>query len=128
MTAKMKPAQESIKHVNFPRPCGYLLLIELYITPDKVGSILIPGVKQNEDKYSNIHGRVLALGPDAYKDEVRYPLGPWCKKDDWIIFERSKGFAFNYFGKPFALINEDCVGAVIDDPAQLHLITLGDKH
>lgn len=109
-----------------PKPVGYKVLVQLYIPPDKIGSVFTPEAYRREAKYSNIHGQVIALGSDAYTGEQFRESGPWCKADDWIIFERVKAFAFNYFGTPYALINDDCVGSVIEDPAKLELISLGD--
>lgn len=127
MTASLKtPLPTDAPTLQPPRPLFYKVLLALYIPPEKIGNVYTPEGFRREAKYSNIHGRVVALGPDAYTDTERWPTGAPCKVGDWVLFERTKAFAFNYFGTPYALVNEDNVDAEIQDPAELQLITFGD--
>ena len=59
---------------------------------------------------------VVELGPDAYKDERKFPTGPWCKKGDFVIVRPNAGTRLVIHGKDFRMINDDSVEAVVQDP------------
>ena len=59
---------------------------------------------------------ILAMGEDCYKDEKRFPNGPYCKEGEWIIMRSYSGTRFKVHGKEFRLINDDSVEAVVEDP------------
>jgi co-chaperonin GroES (HSP10) len=59
---------------------------------------------------------VVEMGPDAYKDPVKFPTGPWCKKGDFVIVRSNSGTRLDIHGKEFRIINDDTVEAVIEDP------------
>jgi co-chaperonin GroES (HSP10) len=59
---------------------------------------------------------VLKVGPDAYKDEKRFPSGPWCKEGDFILTRPMAGSRVKIHGREFRLINDDSVEAVVEDP------------
>jgi len=61
-------------------------------------------------------GFVLKMGPDCYKNESRFPTGPYCQEGDFIIMRSYSGTRMNIHGKEFRLINDDTVEAVVDDP------------
>jgi len=59
---------------------------------------------------------VVKVGPDAYRDEKRFPSGPSCKAGDFILVRPNTGTRIRIHGKEFRLINDDSVEAVIQDP------------
>lgn len=59
---------------------------------------------------------VVKLGPDAYKDEKRFPSGPSCKAGDFVLVRPNTGTRIKIHGKEFRIINDDSVEAVIEDP------------
>lgn len=59
---------------------------------------------------------VLKLGPDAYKDEKRFPSGPSCKEGDFVIVRPNTGTRLRIYNREFRIINDDSVEAVIEDP------------
>jgi hypothetical protein len=59
---------------------------------------------------------VLKLGPDAYKDEKRFPSGPSCKEGDFVIVRPNTGTRLMIHNREFRIINDDSVEAVIEDP------------
>ena len=63
-------------------------------------------------------GYVLKMGPLCYKDEERYPTGPWCKPKDWVIFARYTG-RMEIEGGEIRMLNDDEVLGTIDDPKDL---------
>jgi co-chaperonin GroES (HSP10) len=59
---------------------------------------------------------VVKMGPDAYKDEKRFPSGPSCKVGDFVLVRPNTGTRIKIHGKEFRIINDDSVEAVVQDP------------
>ena len=59
---------------------------------------------------------VVKLGPDAFKDEKRFPSGPSCKQGDFVLVRPNTGTRIRIHGKEFRIINDDSVEAVVQDP------------
>lgn len=59
---------------------------------------------------------VVDLGPDCYKDEKRFPSGPWCKRGDFVLVRPNAGTRLVIHGKEFRIINDDTVEGTVDDP------------
>ena len=59
---------------------------------------------------------VVKMGPDAYKDETRFPSGPSCKVGDFVIVRPNSGTRIKIHGKEFRLIKDDQVEAIVQDP------------
>jgi co-chaperonin GroES (HSP10) len=102
---------------QLPDPKGYKLLIALP-EPDEVteGGILKAKQTMEIEEIGSICGFVLKLGPDAYKDDKKFPNGPYCDEGDWILMRSYSGTRFKIHGKEFRLINDDSVEAVVEDP------------
>jgi len=105
---------------RLPNPTGWRLLVLPYKGQGKTkGGILLTDETMEERGYTTVTGLVLKMGPDCYKDEVRYPNGPWCKKGDWIIFGRYAGSRFGIEGGEVRILNEDEIIAVVKDPEDI---------
>jgi co-chaperonin GroES (HSP10) len=59
---------------------------------------------------------VAKIGPDAFKDEKRFPSGPSCKVGDFVIVRPNTGTRMKIHGTEWRLINDDSVEAVVEDP------------
>jgi co-chaperonin GroES (HSP10) len=59
---------------------------------------------------------VAKVGPDAFKDEKRFPSGPSCKVGDFVLVRPNSGTRMKIHGTEWRLINDDSVEAVIEDP------------
>jgi len=59
---------------------------------------------------------VVKIGPDANKDESRFPSGPSCKQGDFIVVRPNSGTRLKIHGREFRIINDDSVEAVVEDP------------
>lgn len=102
---------------QLPEPSGYRLLIALPDVEEKTeGGIYKPHETQHFERVSSVVGFVLRMGPDAYKDDDKFPSGPWCKVGDWVLFRAFSGTRIKIHGKEFRLLNDDSVEAVVDDP------------
>jgi co-chaperonin GroES (HSP10) len=59
---------------------------------------------------------VVKLGPDCYKDSVRFPSGASCKEGDFVIVRPNSGTRLKIHGREFRIINDDSIEAVVEDP------------
>jgi co-chaperonin GroES (HSP10) len=59
---------------------------------------------------------VAKIGPDAFKDEKRFPSGPSCKVGDFVLVRPNSGTRMKIHGTEWRLINDDSVEAVVQDP------------
>lgn len=59
---------------------------------------------------------VMKMGPDCYKDPIRFPSGPSCKVGDFILVRPNTGTRIKIHGEELRIINDDSVEAVIQDP------------
>lgn len=105
------------KAKQLPEPATYHLLCILPEADEKYDSGLIKADKtlQFEELLSPVLF-VLKIGPDAFKDEKRFPSGPSCKEGDFVIVRPNTGTRMKIHGREFRLINDDSVEAVVQDP------------
>ena len=105
---------------RLPDPTGWRLLVLPYKGQGKTkGGVILADQTMEERSYTTVTGLVLKIGPDCYKDETRYPNGPWCKKGDWIIFGRYAGSRFGIEGGEVRILNDDEIIAVVKDPEDI---------
>lgn len=117
MSEEKSVDQTEDKAKQLPEPKGYKILIALPNPEEKTeGGIIKAQQTIDIETTGSIWGYVLALGPDAYKDEKRFPTGPYCKEGDIILMRSYSGTRFTIHGKEFRLINDDSVEAVVEDP------------
>ena len=100
---------------QIPKPTGYKLLISLP-EPDKAtdGGIIKAAETLQIEEVGSICGRVVEMGPDAYKDPKRFNK-PYCKVGDWIVMRSYSGTRFIFRGREMRLVNDDSVEAVVKD-------------
>lgn len=105
------------KPTQLPVPSGFKLLIVLPQIEDKTdGGVYRPDNLVKAEEAASILGFVLKMGPDAYKDETKFPTGPWCKVGDMVVFRSYSGTKLTIHGQHFRIINDDTVEATVDDP------------
>lgn len=105
------------KATQLPRPSGYHILCAIPEAEDQFESGLAKAEEtmRIEEALTTVLF-VIDLGPDCYKDEKRFPSGPWCKKGDFILVRPHSGSRLVIHGREFRLINDDTVEAVVQDP------------
>lgn len=102
---------------QLPHPCGYKLLIALPEPEETFESGLVKATEtMRVEQIGSVCGRVLEIGPDAFKDTSRFPSGAYCQTGDWILMRSYSGTRFKVHGKEFRLINDVSVEAVVEDP------------
>jgi co-chaperonin GroES (HSP10) len=107
------------KGKQLPRPSGYRILCAVPEAEREfegdVGLIKSDEtIRMEETLTTGLF--VVELGPDCYKDEKRFPTGPWCKKGDFILIRPHSGSRLVIHGREFRIINDDSVEGVVDDP------------
>lgn len=108
------------KGKQLPRPSGYRILCavpeaEAHFEESEIGLIKADETMRNEETLTTVLF-VVDMGPDCYKDEKRFPNGPWCKKGDFVLVRPHSGSRLVIHGREFRIINDDTVEAVVDDP------------
>ena len=103
-----------------PNPTGYhIVLFPLKLDQKTKSGILLTDETIQESQLTTNICKVLKVGPDAYKDKEKFPNGPYCKVDDWIIITRYAGSRIKIDGGELRIINDDEVLAVVDDPRDI---------
>jgi len=117
LDATVLPQDADDKAKQLPEPSGYHILVAIPEIEDKYESGLIKAdsTMHFEEVLSTVFF-VVKLGPDCYKDEKRFPSGPWCKEGDFILARPNSGTRLKIHGREFRLINDDTVEAVVQDP------------
>ena len=108
-------AEEKAKQI--PDPATYHILCVLPEADDRYDNGLLKSgqTMQFEELLSPVLF-VIKIGPDAFKDEKRFPSGPSCKTGDFILVRPNTGTRMKIHGQEFRIINDDSVEAVVQDP------------
>jgi co-chaperonin GroES (HSP10) len=111
------PENPDDKAKQLPDPTGYHILCAIPEFEEQFDSgILKADITMKHEEILTTVLFVLKLGPDCYKDEKRFPSGPWCKQGDFILVRPHSGSRLKIHGTEFRLINDDTVEAVVQDP------------
>lgn len=114
------PGSDAEKAKQVPDPSTFHILCILPEANDAYDSgILKAGQTVNYEELLSPVLFVAKLGPDAFKDEKRFPSGPSCKVGDFVIVRPNSGTRMKIHGREFRLINDDSVEAVVQDPRGL---------
>ena len=105
---------------KLPKPTGWRILVLPHRGQGKTkGGVILSDKTVEETQIATNVGLVLAVGPDAYNDKERFPNGPWCKKNDWVIFARYAGSRLNIEGGELRILNDDEILGITDDPESI---------
>ena len=109
-------AEEKAKQV--PDPATYHLLCVLPDVDEEYGDsgLVKAGQTMHFEEILSPVLFVVKMGPDAFKDEKRFPSGPSCKVGDFVLVRPNSGTRIKIHGKEFRLINDDSVEGVVQDP------------
>ena len=102
---------------KLPKPSGWKILIAVPKAKKKTdGGIFKPEEAMHVEEIGTIIGLVIQLGDLAYKDQKKFPTGPWCHRGEYVLMRTYSGTRFVVGNQEFRLINDDTVEAVVDDP------------
>jgi co-chaperonin GroES (HSP10) len=111
------PQTADEKARQLPEPSGYRILVAIPEIEEKYDSgLLKAGQTVHYEEVLSTVFFVVKLGPDCYKDDKRFPNGPWCKVGDFILARPNSGTRLKIHGREFRIINDDSVEAVVEDP------------
>ena len=117
---KSKDKSETKQEAKLPKPTGWRLLVLPFKMKEKTkGGIVLAETTLERQQVASQVGLVLAMGPQCYKDKERYPEGPWCKVNDWVMFARYAGSRVKIEGGEIRMLNDDEVLATIDSPEDI---------
>ncbi len=115
--ATVLPETPEQKAKQLPDPSGYRILCAVPEIDEKFESGIIKAdITQHHEELLTTVLFVLKLGPDCYKDESRFPSGPWCKEGDLVLVRPHTGSRLKIHGREFRIINDDSVEGVVEDP------------
>lgn len=115
----------SVDAINLPDPTGHYLLVALpNMERVTAGGVLLLDDTVDNERAASVFGTVLAMGPDAYQDERRFPSGPRCTVGDTIMFTRYQGVRFKVEGVEYRLLSDDLVLATVSEEAAKKLTGL----
>ena len=105
---------------RLPTPTGYRLLVLPYAGPKKTkGGIILSDTTQETIQMTTVCGLVLKMGNLCYRDKEKFPLGSWCKLNDWVIFSRYAGSRFKIEGGEVRVLNDDEVISTVKNPRDI---------
>ena len=111
------PETAEEKARQLPQPVTYHILCVLPEIEDKFDSGLVKsGQTMHFEEVMSPVLFVVAMGPDCYKDPLRFPSGPSCKVGDFVLVRPNTGTRIKIHGREFRLINDDSVEGVVQDP------------
>jgi len=118
---KSEPKKEVTKDsTKLPQPTGWRILVLPFKMDEKTkGGLLMTESVLERQQVGSQCGLVLAMGPQCYNDKERYPNGPWCKVNEWVVFARYAGSRIQIEGGEVRLLNEDEVLATVKDPQDI---------
>ena len=92
----VKPSEpkepKKLEKEQIPQPTGWRMIVLPFKMDEKTaGGVLITETTLERQQVASQCGLVLKMGPQCYNDKERYPEGPWCKVNDWVVFARYAG-------------------------------------
>lgn len=111
------PETDVEKARQVPDPATYHLLCMLPKAEEEYESGLIKsGQTMHFEEVMSPVLFVAKMGPDCYKDPLRFPSGPSCKVGDFVLVRPNTGTRLKIHGTEWRIINDDSVEAVVQDP------------
>jgi co-chaperonin GroES (HSP10) len=103
-----------------PKPSGYRILCaipeaEKEFEDSSIGLVKADETMRNEETLTTVLF-VVDMGPDCYKDQAKFPSGPWCKVGDYVLVRPHSGSRLVIHGREFRVIYDDNVEGTVDDP------------
>ena len=110
--------EEKAKQIPVPKTYHLLCLLPEAEEAYESGLLKAAVAKHYEEVLSPVLF-VVSMGPDAFKDEKRFPSGPSCNVGDFILARPNSGTRLKIHNREFRLLNDDSVEATVEDPRGL---------
>lgn len=109
--------EQAEKAKLLPEPKGYRILCAVpQVEEEFEGGLIKADETRKVEEQTTVVLFVVKLGDLAYKDEARFPTGPWCQEGDFVLTRPYSGTRVVIHGREFRIINDDTVEAVVEDP------------
>lgn len=119
---KIPTDPKSIEEIidKIPEPTGWRILVRPF-TPSKKtkGGIIMADESHERIALTTVCALVLKMGPLCYKDEEKFPTGPWCKEGQWVVFGRYAGSRFKTELGEVRILNDDEIIGTVTDPQNI---------
>jgi co-chaperonin GroES (HSP10) len=116
-TSTVLPATAEEKARQIPDPSTFHLLCVLPdIDEEYESGIVKAGQTLHYEEILSPVLFVVKMGPDAYKDQKKFPHGASCKVGDFVLVRPNTGTRIKIHGKEFRIIYDDSVQGVVQDP------------
>jgi|TARA_R110000787_G_scaffold12659_1_gene40651 co-chaperonin GroES (HSP10) len=120
--AEWTGGDEILLEGKLPTLPGFNIMVKpVQVKKETKGGILLPDKTQADVAYLTTVGKVVKVGECAYKDEEKFPNGPWCKEGDYVCYGRTVGQKFMYRGNQLLLLFDDQIIMTVEDPQDLDL-------
>lgn len=106
---------EKAKQVPDPKTFHILCMVPKAEEEYESGLIKVDQTKQFEEVLSSVLF-VAKMGPDCFKDPLKFPSGPSCKVGDFVIVRPNTGTRLKIHGTEWRLIWDTSIEAVVEDP------------
>jgi len=83
------------------------------------GGILLSDNTLDTIQMTSVCGYVLKMGNLCYQDKQKFPNGPWCKLNEWVLFRRYAGARFKIDGGEIRILNDDEIISTIKNPESI---------
>ena len=116
-----KQAEKAKNEVEkLPNPVGWrMVLFPLKLKEKTKGGLLLTDETVEQSQITTNICKVLKMGDLCYKDDSKFPTGPWCKEGDWVLITRYAGSRIRIDGGELRIINDDEILATVDDPRDI---------
>lgn len=101
---------------SMPYPKGWQILCVAPRIERKIGNVWMPDELADREQQAVMIFQVVKVGDVAYKDEIKFPSGAWCKEGDYVLVRSFSGVSFHIGDNHFRIINDDQVQAVVPRP------------
>ena len=114
------PEKQKKELEKVPQPTGWrMTLYPLKLESKTSGGLHLTDDTVEQSQIATNVCKVLKQGPSSYKDETRFPDGPWCKEGDWVLITRYAGSRIKIDGGELRIVNDDEILADIEDPRDI---------
>jgi co-chaperonin GroES (HSP10) len=122
-----EPSEPVVKKIDYesvmdhldeiPQVLGYrVLLIPVQLGEFTKGGIALPDEVRNSNLLHAQIFRVAGMGSLAYRDNERFPTGPWCSVGDYVYIGRYAGTKIStQYCDELRIVNDDEIQAIVPD-------------
>ena len=108
---------------KIPNPVGWrMVLFPLKLKEKTKSGLILTDETIAESQVTTNICKILKMGDLCFKDDTKFPSGPWCKEGDWVCIGRYAGARFKIDGGEIRIINDDEVIATIEHPDDVYSV------